>query len=68
MKTLKEQQVTSLSELLKMLKKQNKQLNKILIKKVLLTEQLKISTRCLKSIGRHCLMKINNTQCGMMVS
>lgn len=65
MKTLKEQQVTSLSELLK---KQNKQLNKILIKKVLLTEQLKISTHCLKSIGRPCLMKTKNIQCGMMVS
>lgn len=40
MNTLKEEQVTSLSELLKMLKEQNKQLNKILVaKKMLLTEQ-----------------------------
>ena len=65
MKTLKEQQVTSLSELLK---KQNKQLNKILIKKVLLTEQLKILIHCLKNIGLPCLMKIKNIQYGMMVS
>lgn len=68
MKTLKEQQVTSLSELLKNAKKAEQTVEQDSNKESAVDRAAKILIHCLKNIGLPCLMKIKNIQCGMMVS
>lgn len=68
MKTLKEQQVTSLSELLKNAKKAEQTVEQDSNKESAVDRAAKNLNSLLKNIGLPCLMKIKNIQYGMMAS